>query len=114
MSETLVLVSFDKKCPNRRPLNETLQTVAEYERMCDDTFMLLGLQCELENGGLCPDSRTCDMRKSLPLTLDPMGLEEADHYLCYVDYEGAEIGHTNVLDDCKQRYVVSKNKSMAG
>ncbi len=111
MIDTLVLVSFNLKCPDKKLLNDSLHAVAEYQWMSDDTFMLLGLRCELEEGRPCSDAANCPMRNALPLTLNPIDLQESDHYLCYTDYEEDETGRTRVVADCKKRFILSRNRA---
>lgn len=113
MVDTLVFVSFDLKCPRNKQLNETLNTVAEYQWMNDDTFMLLGLRCELKEGGACAESRDCPLRNRLPLTLLPIDLTEQAHYLCFTDYETDELGRVKAVADCKRRFILNRMKASA-
>jgi hypothetical protein len=103
---SLVFVSFDFGCPHRQRQNPDLRTLAEYERMDDDTFLLLGLRCELIEGGACGESNDCVLIHKLPKTLLPEELAKEDFFLCDVVYEDDEHypGHKKAVQDCKEQF----------
>jgi hypothetical protein len=108
MVDTLVLVSLGMKCPQRKPLNEALRTVAEYQWMNDDTFIFSGLRCELKEGGACKECGNCSLRAEIPRMLQPIDLDALDYYFCSVDYGNLVRDYTDAIADCKQRFMIKK------
>ncbi len=110
---TLILVTFDMECPKHMEQNETLKTVAEYQHWDDDTFSLLGMRCELKEGGTCLKGDDCVKLCNLPETVTTLELVKQNYILCeYGDLEGvSKADYAKMLADCRDRYKLTKTKA---